>query len=607
MLACCYFGIIHLYLLSHLSPSSSWKKETIERDWSSTSTVPSLCSSERQPIPPIYWIEHAHTGIPTDTIRKYIETLLHICANGTTAIASPYRIISHSALSGKSQPDEWILHSTALQQAYEDGHERVMVVEPLSSKIVLSPFELYDRAQRAMMLQTAQHASALLWDVIQLFSDVSQPGILGLGNESIAAWLPYHGCGKLRTYLIRRQGLANVLECSETRRKSIPFWKSMWLWAEPEIILQTVDEIVYHCAGRAFTVAAASTNIGDSRSTDDEHQQQQTQHVELALTNQSVLVLMSIRVSSLEQWEREMVRVKEDKAALCPFYERCQWHIHLVLTDPIFRNSIPGRLLHAPGIQWQVEEKAALYNKFAHLHGSVLGYMDNYDHVVLKDNDQRILGLPWVALCRGKSNAVLASPLRQTIPEAFLVNRHKRKRQHFQIHEALNWLDGHSSNDMSYLFSNVIPIDVPFLEMYFVLMDGAFARWFFTQILTPDFVNQASEWGPDLMWCTAAQEWSPSGKGCRLVPVVSPHEDTRQIVISGQRYDTGFAMLAKFEKEFAGWMKGPKLWVSIVGGTSRWYMDWKCHCALGRTSLREMFAPYSISNCASVAMDLTAV
>jgi len=43
-----------------------------------------------------------------------------------------------------------------------------------------------------------------------------------------------------------------------------------------------------------------------------------------------------------------------------------------------------------------------------------------------------------------------------------------------------------------------------FLEMYFVLMRVHFVAWFFGQVLTKKFLGQTVNWGPDLVWCSAA-------------------------------------------------------------------------------------------------------
>ena len=83
----------------------------------------------------------------------------------------------------------------------------------------------------------------------------------------------------------------------------------------------------------------------------------------------------------------------------------------------------------------------------------------------------------------------------------------------------------HSVDD----YRSILPKDVPFLEQYFVLIEGKFASDFFSLALTEPFLRQTKSWGPDLMWCGAVRDLKPNAPACSLVPLVSLHEDTRQI------------------------------------------------------------------------------
>ena len=65
--------------------------------------------------------------------------------------------------------------------------------------------------------------------------------------------------------------------------------------------------------------------------------------------------------------------------------------------------------------------------------------------------------------------------------------------QWFQFHEAHQWLTSEVGKTM---FSHIQPVEVPFLEEYFVLFDGKFAGFFFKRILTEYVTNLATDWGP---------------------------------------------------------------------------------------------------------------
>ena len=156
----------------------------------------------------------------------------------------------------------------------------------------------------------------------------------------------------------------------------------------------------------------------------------------------------------------------------------------------------------------------------------------------------------------------------------------------FQLHEAVEWRRPSSENWNLELFRNLQPIQVPFLEQYFVVFDGTFARRFFDQVLTEEFINQSSEWGPDYLWCQAAIEWHSERPGCLLVPVVATHEDTRSIV-KGDTYEkSGHKIMHAFQAHpvFGKWM-GPALeWNNVVGGKAVDQIKNRCHA---RLSLRQ--------------------
>ncbi len=115
-----------------------------------------------------------------------------------------------------------------------------------------------------------------------------------------------------------------------------------------------------------------------------------------------------------------------------------------------------------------------------------------------------------------------------------------------------------------------MPIDVPILEMYFVLYQGDFAHWFFPRVLTDEFLSQPSCWGLDLLWCGAAKEYIPSQVSCNLVPVVSLHEDSRQIQKDKKFKDEGKLMVDYFKRNplLLPWMLASRNWKKIIDNAS---------------------------------------
>ena len=112
------------------------------------------------------------------------------------------------------------------------------------------------------------------------------------------------------------------------------------------------------------------------------------------------------------------------------------------------------------------------------------------------------------------------------------------------------------------------------LELYFVLMDASFASEYFPLILTEDFVKNPSARGPDLTWCAAAEDYDQrDGKSpCTLVPVISVHDDTRQInKITPSFQQSNEERLIHMWKvpQLRKWMRKPKSWRSLIGKNFR--------------------------------------
>jgi hypothetical protein len=102
-------------------------------------------------------------------------------------------------------------------------------------------------------------------------------------------------------------------------------------------------------------------------------------------------------------------------------------------------------------------------------------------------------------------------------------------------------------------------------------MQSDYAKWFFSQLLTDAFISQPSSWGPDSMWCAAANDFDSNKTACNLVPLISLHEDTRHIVEISPKQDEELfrkrETLQHFNENptFARWMRKHEQWIKIIG------------------------------------------
>ena len=131
-----------------------------------------------------------------------------------------------------------------------------------------------------------------------------------------------------------------------------------------------------------------------------------------------------------------------------------------------------------------------------------------------------------------RHGAVITGVLREVVTEGMIRELIvKRPPKHFQNNDG-RWFRKHYPD----AWASVQPQEIDFIEMYFVLFDGTFAKWFFSKLFErPEFLHSQSDWGPDLMWCGAAHDWSTNRSSCVFVPVVSIHYDTKTLSVANAK------------------------------------------------------------------------
>lgn len=231
----------------------------------------------------------------------------------------------------------------------------------------------------------------------------------------------------------------------------------------------------------------------------------------------SVLVITTMRLNTKIDISDELDRWLADAHSM-----QADWHLTVVVPTKALQQLVLTMFPTMDHIRCSVIVHKGGYNKFVYIRDSIPN-MRAYTHVIIKDSDQNLAGFPWRSFVQRAADAVIAGPLRQTLMG------HPDKRQWAKVTDAYVFKDNWSRR-----FGDVQTLAVGYLEQYFVAMDGAFAEWYFSKILTDNMLYEegtavASSWGPDILWCAAAKEWAPHRTPCIFVPVVSKHDDTRQI------------------------------------------------------------------------------
>jgi len=576
-------------------------------------------------LPPIYWINLDISTSRRQAMREMFLSLgitdnVRVSAfdiNATLDLWNDDRLIFHPSITmeerdGRPSNKKHIeniyeyqeaaclmSHLKAIKQAYRDGHAQVLVVE--------------DDAQLSHTFRNQWKPyvdqAPLDWKILQFATNNANVVRQGVNLvDPFITWQPYHW--STRAYLINRAGMQTIMDKFYSKS---PTGQDIWRIDEAPMVV--ADEVLYYMTGDAYTSTGLwvdSQNFGSTIQSNNAHSNltaligeqgpdlaHRTHYMLSKRTDprpESLLVLMSVVAKDLESLTKELQWIRQDNQVLGLHHLNCHWEINLALANmELMEVFEQATLSMAPNIHFHAHVTDQPFNKFSYVRNFV-EEMADYDLILFKDNDQRISGFPWRTFVEQKADAIVSGPLRQNAEEALLWRHTFEKRQYFQFHAAEAWTEDWNTKWSSKLFAEVIPTEVPLLEMYFVLFDAKFASYFFDLILTPEFINQTSAWGPDLLWCPAAMAYDKRRPSCHLVPLVSSHEDTQQIFKNATTHkEMGNKMVDTFKENrtFEEWMRVPEKWRLVIGGQLLWQIERRCRKLL---KLRLVY-PFDLAAC----------
>lgn len=269
-----------------------------------------------------------------------------------------------------------------------------------------------------------------------------------------------------------------------------------------------------------------------------------------------MLIYTSVLLKSEEDCRREYVRWYADWTSV-----HSDWLLILVTISEDIARSVKECWPTENGVTVEVFVRPeGQYNKFEFLRRHV-DTLKKYAHFVLKDSDQNVVGFPWRTFIDFSMDSIMSGPLRQTLAGV-------DQRQWFHNFDAAEWKEKRRN-----AFGGIYTEQTPVLEQYFVRMDGDFASWLFEQLLTDSLLTTidghlaVSNWGPDMVWCGAAKAFSPDQPSCTLVPVISKHDDTRQVnhwSSSAARMYENKQQLQKYKVAFSKWLPHDSVEVHTV-------------------------------------------
>ena len=430
-------------------------------------------------------------------------------------------------------------HLKAIKQAYTDGLDFVLIVED-------------DAVLTAEFLENWKTYSELAptdWTILHWTTSnaVVNRKEAHKSNDFWLNWVGFHW--STLAYMIRREGMELVLNHTSnlfSNQSQEPF---VWKADQPNML--AADELIYFVGGNTYTSSHCWVTTREVSSTieDESHQSwvdfgksefpptiEQMKNIERA---EGIAVIESIRIERNEDIASEIRNLNADIRFLARLHPRSMWFVKVVLVKPnlLLTFKEMSTLLPRENLRIQVEVYSGRFNKFVFVHETIED-ISNFDFLLMKDNDIRLCGFEWNTLLNQKyDRSIIRAPYRVDL-EGTTARYRKHIRQTQKDPLAYIGMQDASfiNTDQDKNFKNTTVFPVMMLEMFMVLMRSDFGIWFFKQVLTPEFLSQDLDWGPDLMWCGAANDYldrfmvDAGHSACLLVSVNILHRNTRQLI-----------------------------------------------------------------------------
>ena len=476
-----------------------------------------------------------------------------------------------------------LTHIKAITQAYTSGDDIALITEDN----VKFPSNLME--QVAKLLRDAPDD----WESIQLIT-VNQNikyKLSQLYATQFVKWYPSHW--STAAYILKRSGMRKILE--EWTTMSLDGnqgWQDTDRWVIPENIPHLANETIYYLT-QSYTHTRSIIELSD-RSLGSPQLNNAAMRTGLPPVRPSVqifspvsLMLMStVRVSVERDVPKYYNLLLRNFKALSVGVMYSEILIFFVCTNSALVKNVKSMIdvmkLNSSLINIKVTHDLRRFNKFYFV-SQAIPKMAGFERFVLMDSDMDLSGFPVTEFFELADKYTIAGSVHGNIKESLSANIGKGTRQWFKIFDSTWW----QTHDPKTLF-----VDIVFVEQGFVYFDGAFASWFFSKILTDrhlmyhlpsgELLPRESDFGPDLLWCGAAQDWlaqkqlTDRTRGCGVTTYPIQHLDTRQIGL--QAIDEEDEVSRKFKQHiehrpldmyaahFPAWYKFSHQFVAIVGG-----------------------------------------
>jgi len=476
-----------------------------------------------------------------------------------------------------------ISHILTIERAYKAGEELAVIIED-DTRFQEDFFRL---------INGKVDSAPVDWEILQLYT-VNEEVALQLRKvrqDNFVKWFPNHW--STAAYIVNRKGMKKLIHAFDV------LTGAAWSTGDKEKLAHVLvaDEFLYF---HAVSYTATFYHVGSvpSPSTIQESgiSVQRVNRAYVTKTDcdvlalppcpASVMLLVSARVESVTQAVKFLLRTQRNVAAV----ETCVLHVEASLTfvvrsqnlADVIGNRVVSKFSKVKnGVRITVVVWASRYNKFWFVR-NFIPFMSSFEKILMLDGDIVLTGFPVSDFFQSSYGSVISGALRRGLQDNILAAANNPVRQWFAAFSGGDWL--------YHIDPQIRELEVTFMEMYFSLLDGQFAHWFFSQILAEEFLHEnknthlqrmESDYGPDVLWCGAARDWieltQSSKRPCFLSLFMLLHLDERSIpnqsfdAASGSKMKTQIQRqerkpLDMYKSSFDNWVRFSEDFRNFLGG-----------------------------------------
>ena len=310
-------------------------------------------------------------------------------------------------------------HLKAIRQAYFDGHESALIVE---DDAVLTNSFLESWSAYADL-------APVDWAILQWTTNNAAVNTKKSyrSDDFWISWTGYHW--STIAYTIRRKGMQRVLNHTSNMFHSRRKDKEHHQWCFDEENMLRADELIYFIAEKTYTSTYCWIVSSEFNSTihrghvpwfdfgqSKDSPPLSNDHLWYQKRQESIAVVMSIRISDAKQIDEEMCNLYADIRTLAPFNPHSKWFVKVVLAHFGLVDLLRQNLSKLPDIhvQLQMELSNERFNKFTFVRQKLVA-VSNFDYVLLKDNDIRLAGFEWNTFFNANKHSIISGPFRQKV------------------------------------------------------------------------------------------------------------------------------------------------------------------------------------------------